>query len=75
MSAALRAYRRCHVCGNTCEGEGQIRRCTKCNKAFAPFFYFNDRHAPVHNASGLRPPGVEGEWRPIHGLTAYWQPD
>ncbi|HMN67218.1 MAG TPA: hypothetical protein PKC28_01645 [Bdellovibrionales bacterium] len=72
---AMNAYRRCHVCGTTCEEKSQIRRCTKCGKSFAPFFYFDDKFSPVLNAGGMRPPDLAGQWRPIHGLTAYWQPD
>jgi hypothetical protein len=71
----LRAYRRCHMCGTLCEAAAQIRKCTECHKPFAPFYYFNDQFIPVQNEGGLRPPDIEGQWRPIHGLTAYWQTD
>jgi hypothetical protein len=70
-----RAFRRCHICGKLCESPAQIRRCSDCGKPFAPFYYFNDKFTPVQAEGGLRPPHVEGQWRPIHGLTAYWQPD
>ncbi|MBX3023218.1 MAG: hypothetical protein KF799_16205 [Bdellovibrionales bacterium] len=69
------AYRRCHVCGATCEAPSQVRHCSSCKKPFAPFYYFNDQFSPVQYDAGLRPTALEGEWRPIQGLTAYWQMD
>ena len=71
----LRAYRRCHVCGNTCEAPRQVRKCETCGKAFAPFYYFDDHNTPVQNEGNLRSNESEGHWRPIQGLTAYWQLD
>ena len=71
-----RAYRRCHLCGHICESPQQtVRRCQKCHKAFAPFYYFNDQFTPIQAEGGLRPPDLEGQWRPLQGLTAYWQSD
>ena len=71
-----RAYRRCHLCLTFCEHDGEVKRCDGCGKPFAPFYYYDDHQAPVLSAQGLRPaPRVEGEWRPIQGLTAYWSAD
>jgi hypothetical protein len=75
MRKTMQAYRRCHICGKTCEAPSQVRRCDHCGKPFAPFYYFNDRLSPVQFDGGLRPPELDGEWRPIQGLTAYWQWD
>lgn len=72
---STRAFRRCHVCGATCESSAQIRRCSDCGKPFAPFYYFDDKFSPIPLDQGLRAPDVKGQWRPIRGLTAYWQPD
>jgi hypothetical protein len=69
------AYRRCHVCGSVCQSSSQVRKCGTCSKPFAPFYYFNDEFTPVLTEGELRPPTLEGQWRPIHGLTAYWQVD
>ena len=68
-------YRRCHVCDYVCDAPQNIRRCLGCKKPFAPFYYFNDEFTPVLTEGELRPPELEGQWRPIHGLTAYWQID
>jgi hypothetical protein len=67
------AYRRCHLCGSVCEEPKNVRRCSDCGKPFAPFYYFNDEFTPVLTEGELRPPLLDGQWRPIHGLTAYWQ--
>lgn len=69
------AIRRCHVCGTICEAQAKVRSCTQCGKPFAPFFYFNDQFTPVQNEGGLRPQVLIGEWKPLQGLTAYWQTD
>lgn len=69
------AYRRCHICGALCEGAMQVKSCTACGKPFAPFYYFNDKFTPVQGEGSLRPPHIEGQWRPLQGLTAYWQAD
>jgi predicted nucleic acid-binding Zn-ribbon protein len=40
--------RRCHMCGEVHESEGEpIEKCNSCGKHFAPFFYFKEREAPV----------------------------
>lgn len=75
MQKTRLAFRRCHVCGTLCEGPTQVRRCESCGKPFAPFYYFNDQFAAIYYDCGLRPPDLEGQWRPIRGLTAYWQMD
>jgi hypothetical protein len=75
MQKTTHAYRRCHVCGTFCEAQTLVRRCSRCDKPFAPFYYFDDKFSPVLNASGLRAPDLDGQWRPIQGLTAYWAMD
>jgi hypothetical protein len=67
------AFRRCHLCGFVCEEPAAVKRCGECGKPFAPFYYFNDEFTPVLTEGELRPPNLDGQWRPIHGLTAYWQ--
>ena len=69
------AFRRCHICGSVCVAPKNVRRCEDCGKPFAPFYYFNDEYTPVMAEGELRPEPLNGEWRPIHGLTAYWQID
>ena len=69
----MRSYRRCHICGTLCESNSQIRKCSDCGKPFAPFYYFNDQFTPVLYEGGLRAPELPGQWRPLQGLTAYWQ--
>lgn len=71
----MHAFRRCHICGTFCEAQKQVRKCTSCGKPFAPFYYFKDEFSPVQYDGGLRSPDLEGQWRPIQGLTAYWQMD
>lgn len=75
MPQKTRAFRRCHVCGSTCEALAPIRQCDSCGKPFAPFYYFNDQFSPIVNEGNLRPMELNGEWRPIQGLTAYWSLD
>lgn len=66
--------RRCHVCDHVMEAEERsILECAKCGKHFAPFFYFDDRLSPILGDNTLKAPLLEGEYRPIEGLTVYWQ--
>tara|TARA_Y100000996_G_scaffold28897_1_gene20498 strand:+ start:340 stop:588 length:249 start_codon:yes stop_codon:yes gene_type:complete len=37
--------KKCHVCGFIMESEVEIKKCSKCNKSFLPFHYFNKVHA------------------------------
>ena len=69
------SVRRCHVCGHVCEDARRVRRCDECGKPFAPFYYYQDEFAPVALDQGLRAPDLPGRYRPIQGLTAYWQMD
>ncbi|MGE0528515.1 MAG: hypothetical protein AB7P49_15710 [Bdellovibrionales bacterium] len=73
--STIRAYRRCHVCGTLSEAPSEVRRCSHCGKPFAPFYYFKDQFTPILADCNLRPPVLSGQWRPIHGLTAYWRTD
>lgn len=75
MAKTMAAYRRCHICGATSEAHADVRECGSCGKPFAPFYYFKPEHAPVQLDQGLRPPDLEGSYRPIQGLTAYWHLD
>ena len=66
--------RKCHVCGTVNEqSEQPIKKCSQCNKSLAPFFYFDDETKVVLSDMHLRPPLVDGEFSPIHGLTVYWE--
>jgi hypothetical protein len=74
MSSGIFAFRRCHVCGSVGNSPKKcVAKCSRCGKPFAPFYYFNDEFTPIVSEGELRPPDLEGQWRPIHGLTAYWQ--
>lgn len=75
MASTLYAFRRCHVCGCVGHSSQALARCLDCGKPFAPFYYYNDEVTPVPAEDQLRPPDLPGQWRPIHGLTAYWQTD
>lgn len=66
--------RKCHVCGTINEDEKEpITKCSHCQKSLAPFFYFDDKVKVVLSDTHLRPPLMEGEFSPIHGLTVYWE--
>ncbi|MCB0407820.1 MAG: hypothetical protein KDD34_06415 [Bdellovibrionales bacterium] len=66
-------YRKCHVCGTVNEQANPIIKCSHCHKSLAPFFYFDDKSKVVPSDQLLRPPTIEGEFSPIHGLTVYWE--
>jgi hypothetical protein len=68
-------FRRCHICGSLNEMHENQRsgHCETCHKSLAPFQYFDDRFSPIQSDRTLRPPLLEGEFVPIHGLTAYWE--
>jgi len=66
-------FRRCHVCGRTTHRQGVlVKRCDHCHKSLAPFYYFDDRFTATQAEGTLRPKLVEGELRPIQGLTVFW---
>lgn len=71
--AKVVSIRRCHVCNQCSESENTIYKCIHCGKHFAPFFYFDDKKKPVQGDYTLRPLSLDGEWRPIEGLTVYWE--
>lgn len=73
MSQHLLHVRRCHICGHTTEADHNIQRCGECDKPFAPFYYFDDQSKPILADCTLRPPAMQGEWKAIQGLTAYWE--
>ena len=66
-------YRRCHKCGEVNEAEeGRVGQCHNCETYLAPFYYFDDRFTPVHSDSKVRPEKTLVDYRPILGITAYW---
>ena len=67
-------FRRCHVCGALTEvSQSKVERCGSCEKSLAPFYYFDDRFVVIPTDSELREPYHASEYRPIRGLTAYWE--
>jgi hypothetical protein len=58
-----------------CQEATAVKSCRSCGKPFAPFYYYQDEFSPIALEGGLRPPHIEGQYRPIQGLTAYWQLD
>lgn len=71
--AKVVSIRRCHICNHCSESESAVYKCSQCGKLFAPFFYFDDKRKPVQADYTLRPMNLNGQWRPIQGLTAYWE--
>jgi hypothetical protein len=74
MRTKKELLRRCHVCGGvtTLRQCSHVDRCEGCGKHFARFFYFNDEFTPTQGEGTLRPPLTNAEFRPIVGLTAFW---
>ena len=69
----LTHFRRCHVCNTiSTQNDQRVERCEECGKAYAEFFYFDDKYLPVPSDFTLRPPLIEGEYQPIYGLTSCW---
>ena len=65
--------RRCHMCGGINEADdGFVDTCEHCGKSLAPFYYFDDRFSVPPSDLVIRSPRLDGEYRPIQGLTAYW---
>lgn len=79
-------FRRCHVCGTFNERENSlVDRCSCCNKALAPFVFFDEQRAlgvsderpheePSKRASTIKITRLATEtiYPPIWGLTVYW---
>ena len=65
-------YRRCHICGCVTERDAEIEKCSSCGKPVAPFVYYDDKSTPVPTDIDKRTLFLDGEFRPIIGLTAYW---
>lgn len=76
MGQKILHIRRCHVCGETTEGQNkQVDKCASCGKHFAPFFFSpsleldpedpNPTHFIYTNKEGY-------EYTPLRGLSAYW---
>lgn len=71
--------RRCHVCGEMCEAEGQlVSQCGQCGKHLAPFYYFDESMAmglkTVEEAASEYKSSAlpHKEYPPLWGLTVYW---
>ena len=66
-------FRRCHFCGKISHRLGeQVLRCDHCQKSLSRFYFYDDRLTTIYGDITLRPPVVNGEVRPIQGLTVYW---
>jgi len=78
-------FRRCHICGALNEESFHlVDRCGVCQKAFAPFVFFDERKAlgisdegpehPAKKASSYKITRLasESNYPPIWGLTVYW---
>ncbi len=74
--------RRCHICDHVnCLESMAINKCSDCGKHLAPFFYFDESrleglaeigpHMSEWNSTPLPP----GTYKPIWGLSTYWQED
>lgn len=72
--------RRCHVCGEVCESNADILKCTSCRKSLLPFYYFDKRKISEYSDNKERPIGERSTdvrdqnsgYGPIRGLTVYW---
>lgn len=74
--------RRCHICDHVTEREdGPVERCANCDKALAPYYFFDEQSVPVysdfeHRPSEelvrARPKEQSGAHRPLRGLSAVW---
>lgn len=71
--------RRCHMCGEITEVQGQLlSECAHCGKHLSPFYYFNEKLAmsliTLEQASREYKSSAlpHAEYPPIFGLTAYW---
>lgn len=78
-------FRRCHICGTLNEkSDHLVDRCLSCQKAFAPFVFFDEKKAlgisddspdhPAKKASSYKITRLATEtiYPPIWGLTVYW---
>lgn len=71
--------RRCHVCGEVNEAQGQlVTECNYCGKQLPPFFYYDEGVA-----MGLKTPEAAAleykssalplrEYPPLTGISIYW---
>ncbi|MCB0349492.1 MAG: hypothetical protein KDD37_11700 [Bdellovibrionales bacterium] len=65
-------FRRCHVCGTTSEHAKWVDRCAKCNKVFAPYFYYDEESVEAITEHLQRAPRMLGEYAPIIGISTVW---
>lgn len=68
--------RRCHACGHVNQNhQTNVDRCESCDKALAPYYFFNEKTAIVYSDFTLRPPLAKNEIAPLLGLSSYWEKD
>ena len=65
-------YRRCHVCDCVNGSDEPVLECLDCHKVMAPFFFFDVRRSKIYSDRPFDKVNVEGKYRPIEGLTAFW---
>lgn len=65
--------RRCHICGGVTESKlDRVSHCQHCGKSLAPFYYFDDTKLMV-SSDKIESQIVVGEYRPVYGLTVFWE--
>lgn len=70
--------RRCHVCGTVNELiNSAVIRCSCCQKALAPFYYFEESELEGIGDNKLEMSlwKQKGAYHPIWGLSTYWEED
>ena len=79
-------FRRCHLCNHVnMTKEKVVKKCQKCNKHLAPYYYFDERklYQILQKKSALpnsyvrafiqKRQGRQNErYPPLQGLSAYW---
>lgn len=69
-------FRRCHICGQVSKAQGRlVDKCEYCLKPMIPFFYFDENTVSIYVDNLERPPMIDGEMRPLRGLTVIWEAD
>ncbi len=69
-------FRRCHICQHLNETTPErANYCQRCSKSLSRFFYFDERiliFFDNQNYHQMDKPLISGQYRPIQGLTAFW---
>lgn len=67
-------FRRCHICAHLShiDDSHHIEHCQKCGKSLARFMFFDDRLTRAESDRSLRTPPLGGEYKPLLGLTVFW---